>query len=183
MDLAQAARPAIVLCPPLAPDSTHPEWVGRLATSLRESAIPCLVPHLTVPPPSVSAPDVPASAAADRMAVAGWVADQAVEITAARLEHPLLLVAHGSALRGLPALAMSQRAARHNVVGYVLVDGQVPAPNPTQQEWPDAPVLFVQSPPGDPEALRLATLRGWRTVQDDPARVVLAHARMWPDQP
>lgn len=179
MDLAQVVQPAVVLCPPLTPDTGHPEWVARAERALRAAGIPTLAPRLADPPhpPPGSTPDP----AGDRLAVAGWVADQAIAITAAQLGQPLLLVAHGAAIRGVPALAMSQRAARHNVVGYVLVDGPPPSPSPGAADWPDAPVLYVRSTMGDPEELRQMRLRGWQVARDDPAQVVAAHARAWPD--
>jgi hypothetical protein len=174
--------PAVVLCPPLHPDRSHPAWVADLATSLEGAGIATLVLG-----PTDSGADVPGggdpATVDDRLAVAGWVADQAIAITAARLSGPLLLVAHGAATRGVPALAMSQRAARHNVVGYVLVDGAPPQPGRAGQDWPDAPVLSVLSPSGDPATLRTARLRGWLTVHDEPARAVLCHVRTWPDAP
>jgi len=179
MDLAHVVRPTVVLCPPLAPDLAHPSWVARAHRALRAEGIPALAPQLADRPRP--APGATRDPAADRLAVAGWVADQAVAITAAQLRGPLLLVAHGAAIRGVPALAMSQRAARHSVVGYILVDGPPPTPSPGAVDWPDAPVLYVQGPTGDPGDVRPAALRGWQVTRDDPADVVLARARTWPD--
>lgn len=183
MDPSLLSRPTVVLCPPLAPDTSHPEWVDRLAAALRADGVSVLAPAHTPGPGNVGgSPSGSPSAAEDRLAVAGWVADQAIAVTAARAEGPLVLVAHGSATRGLPALGMSQRAARHNVVGYVLVDGPLPAPSRAGTDWPDAPVLYVRSSDAAHEAHRQAGLRGWDTAQGDPAGPVLARVLGWPDQ-
>lgn len=179
MDLTRAVQPTVVLCAPLSPDTEHPAWVGRAARALRDAGIPALMPELADPAHPTGSTD--ADPVGDRLAVARWVKDQAIAIAVAQLGQPLLLVAHGAALRAVPALAMSQRAARHNVVGYVLVDGPPPAQSPTPGDWPDAPVVYVRTPGADPEDLRPATLRGWQVARDDPAGVVLAHARAWPD--
>jgi hypothetical protein len=183
MELDAVTRPSVVLCPPLTSTGQRPTWVARLAQALRESAVPVLVPDPPAgheAPTAPSAPGGPPDPAADRMSIAGWVADQAVAITAAGWDRRLLLVAHGAATRGLPALGMSQRAARHGVVGYVLVDGPLPAPGRSGQDWPDAPALVVHSR-ADDDADRLAALRGWRTATGSPHEVILSHVRAWPD--
>lgn len=128
-------------------------------------------------PPGTAAP----TAADERLAIAGWVADQAVAITASAPDVPLILVAVGQAIRGLPALGLSQRAARHNVVGYVLVDGGPPPASRSGVDWPDAPVLYVMSSDGPTAGLAAARLRGWVTVHGDPVEAIVAHARVWPD--
>lgn len=178
MELDHDIRPAVVLCPPLSPDTAPPAWVGRVTQALRTAGMPVLAP-----PPADRAHPEPGwtDDRSESRSLARWVADQASAIRVARLSGPLLLVAHGAAISGIPALAMSQRAARHNVVGYVIVDGPPPAPRPAAADWPDAPVLHVQSPTRDPGHLRPATLRGWQVARDDPAQALLAHARTWPD--
>jgi hypothetical protein len=183
MELDALTRLSVVLCPPLTPTVERPAWVARLAQALRDSVIPVLVPDPPASPDTQAAPsspDEPTDPAADRMSIAGWVADQAVAITEAGWDSRLLLVAHGPATRGLPALGMSQRAARHGVVGYVLVDGPLPAPGRSGQDWPDAPTLVVHSR-ADADADRRAALRGWQTATGAPDRVILSHVWAWPD--
>jgi hypothetical protein len=115
------------------------------------------------------------------MQLAGWVADQAVAITAARPEGPLLLVSHGAAVRGLPALGMSQRAARNGIAGYVLVDGPPPPPSRGGQDWPDAPVLYIRTGPAAGDGPRQAALRGWESAEGDPAVIIHRRVLGWPD--
>lgn len=180
------APPVVVLCPPLAPDTAPPAWSADLAAALQRAGIPVLAPTAAAPQAATSAPPAPPgtdapTAADERLAIAGWVADQAVAITASARGVPLILVAVGQATRGLPALGLSQRAARHNVIGYVLVDGGPPPANRSGVDWPDAPVLYVVSPDGPAAGLSAAHLRGWVTVQSDPVEAIVAHARVWPD--
>ncbi|MGB3014048.1 MAG: hypothetical protein WBB41_05490, partial [Candidatus Nanopelagicales bacterium] len=54
----------------------------------------------------------------------------------------------------------AQRASRRRVVGYVLVDGELPKPG--VQDWPDAPVTYL----GTNES-HLAELRGWDLLPGD----------------
>jgi hypothetical protein len=122
----------------------------------------------------------------DRMALAAWVADQAVAITAAGLDRPLSLVATGPATVGLPALGFSQRASRRTVVTYVLVDGPLPQVGPATGDWPDAPVLCVQhdGPTDLDQAVSAgARLRGWQVRREDPVTALVALVQRWPDHP
>lgn len=183
MTLAGAfAPPVVVLCPPLAPDTAPPAWSADLAAALQRAGIPVLAPTAAAAPPAAAEPPAaPGSAAPagvdERLAIAGWVADQAITITASAPDAPLLLVAVGQATRGLPALGLSQRAARHNVVAYVLVDGAPPPAGRSGVDWPDAPVLYVVSPEGPDAGLVAAGLRGWVTVHGDPVDAIVSHAR------
>ena len=171
-------RPAVVLCPPLAPDRQPPRWHAPLATALRDAGILVIDPG-----PSTTAPLPMASANEDRLALAVWVSDQAVAITRASPDRRLVLVAFGAALRGLPALGLSQRAARRAVVGYVLVDGQPPAPGGSAPDWPGAPALYLRTPPAQPLGWSVAQLRGWHCLHADPVRAIPAYVDVWPDRP
>ncbi len=162
----------VVLCPSLVPGSPD-EQRRELAGVLGGWGIPVVIPHR-------QRRDI-AEAADDRLGIAAWVADQAVAITAAHVEGPLILVSSGEANRAVPALGFSQRASRRGVVAYVLVDGPLPDPSPAGLDWPDAPVVHVTSTGADPGPAASARLRGWSTVEGDPIAIVADIARGWPD--
>jgi hypothetical protein len=182
-------RPAVVLCPPLAPDGPSPAWHEDLARHLAALDIPTVRPAVGRAPGSpASAPAPPGDPASaepgiDRMAIAAWVADQAVAITAAGLDRPLILVAAGPATVGLPALGFSQRASRRTVVTYVMVDGPLPQVGPATGDWPDAPVLCLRhagSPELDEAVAAGARLRGWPVRREDPVSALVALVQRWP---
>jgi hypothetical protein len=162
----------VVLCPALdpgAPDGLRRELAGVLAGW----GLPAVIPHRQ--------PRDGAELTDERLGIAAWVADQAVAITAAQVEGPLILVSSGDANRAVPALGYSQRASRRGVVAYVLVDAPLPDPSRAGTDWPDAPVIHVTSPGLDSAAAESAKLRGWSTVAGDPIDVVTRIARGWPD--
>lgn len=68
---------------------------------------------------------------------------------------PLAVVAAGSGALLLPAVARSQHSAHRRVVGYLLIDPELPA---VTDVWPDAPVTVVSD---DEWAATQARLRGW----------------------
>lgn len=105
-----------------------------------------LVPAMTGEPPSGG------------LDLAGaWVAHCALEMAGDPGRPPVLLVARGEAGRMLAALGFAQRASRRRVVGYVLVDAELP--NPGVPDWPDAPVTYIGG-----SASALAELRGWEIL-------------------
>lgn len=162
----------VVLCPSLGVAQDEAGW-RELEAVLRAWGVAVIAPRRR---------DADAPPEADeRLEVAGWVADQAVTITAAHVETPLILVTRGAANRALPALGFSQRAARHSVVGYILIDGPLPEPSRASADWPDAPVIYVQGPGSDPDIAQAARLRGWSVQERDPAEAVLDICRAWPD--
>jgi hypothetical protein len=165
----ELVRPVVLLCPPL-DDEPAPPWRAPLLAALAADGTPVIAP------PSPDAIEADA-----RIRLAAWVAGQAIAVTAAGVPGPLLLVAAGSACRGLPALGMAQRAARHAVVGYVLIDGAAPDPGRSGQDWPDAPVTVVRSPGSTTPLDSAARLRGWESVQADPADLVPDLVRRWPE--
>lgn len=79
------------------------------------------------------------------------------EITRLAPVPPLIIVAVGDLATLLPAVALAQRAARRQVLGYVLIDPDYP---PVSEGWPDARVHVLGSRGVD---LRTAELRGWET--------------------
>jgi hypothetical protein len=79
------------------------------------------------------------------------------EITRMAPAPPLVIVAVGAMAALLPSVALAQRAARRQVLAYVLVDPEYPA---VSEGWPDARVHVLGSPEFD---LRTAELRGWET--------------------
>ena len=183
--MSLVTRPAVVLCPPLTVGQPAPAWQGELVQALGTAGITALAPILTggTGAAPTRTPQAQVGSAEDRLAIAGWVADQAIAITMARLGLPLILVSSGEANRGLPALGMSQRAARHSVVGYVMVDGPAATASRASLDWPDAPVLYICSHGAPAHGLASARLRGWATVVGDPVAAVVSHARGWPDRP
>ena len=79
------------------------------------------------------------------------------EITRLAPTPPLVIVAVGELATLLPAVALAQRAARRQVLAYVLIDPEYPA---VSEGWPDARVHVLGSPGVE---LRTAELRGWET--------------------
>lgn len=116
---------------------------------------PCFLPDLATIPP-----DLP-----ERIAEARRVALTALWLNAAQVSEPIVVVAFGPDARLLPALALAQRSAHRRVTGYVIVDGDAPAPS---NEWPDAPVWWVltaQAPVELGEKMLTARLRGFEVVE------------------
>lgn len=70
---------------------------------------------------------------------------------------PLIVVAPPASTGILPAVALAQRRAHRAVVTYLLID---PVDDPTGQDWPDAPVIALDSG-AMPELAHHARLRGW----------------------
>lgn len=139
--------PTIVLLPPLPAQS----W------SWREVAAELAAYHHRF----ALIPAMPAEATNGELDLAGaWVAHCALQITREAVVPPLLLVAQGGSGQLLAALGFAQRASRRRVVGYVLVDADLPKPG--VPDWPDAPVTYVGS-----RQASLAELRGWEVMAGD----------------
>lgn len=104
-------------------------------------------------PPESDATDLPT-------ATAHWVAHNAMTLTAAQPQKPIMLVAFGAAGQLLAALGFSQKASRRPVASYVVVDGSIPKPG--SADWPDAPVSYLcTGQVTDGGHARQAELRGW----------------------
>lgn len=93
-------------------------------------------------------------------AAGAWVAHCALDLSTVEPDLPVLLVAHGQATRWIPAVGFAASAGHRLVVGYVLVEGELPRPG--FHDWPDAPVAYI----GEREAT-LAGLRGWDVMPGD----------------
>lgn len=143
----------IVLCPGLAgPTAYDRDDLARALSSLGQGLGVVVVAART------GGPDGAAGAQAY------WVANVAVGLSRDSTRGPVLLVLGGRTGSLAPALGLSQRAARRQVGGYVLVDAACPATGPDTADWPDAPVGYLASPAADPGAVQHARLRGWRVV-------------------
>lgn len=117
--------------------------------------------------PTVTVVDIPAGEPGDdeRTVRAHWVAYVAVQLSTSSTRGPVLLVLSGRSGALAPALGFSQRAARRQVAGYVLVDADFPAADSAVGDWPDAPVVYVASPAAAAATIDHARLRGWRLVE------------------
>lgn len=102
-------------------------------------------------------PDLPGDTSGDLDLAGAWVAHCALDLATEPGRPPVLLVAAGAAGRMMAALGFAQKASRRRVVGYVIVDGELPKAG--VQDWPDAPVTYI----GAREA-HLAELRGWEVL-------------------
>src|SRR5689334_24008085 len=81
---------------------------------------------------------VPEIADDDRPPYAGrYVARAALEITAAGVTPPVVLVAHGDAGPLLPPIGAAQRAAHRLVGGYLFVDAELPKARPVREVYAD----------------------------------------------
>lgn len=71
-----------------------------------------------------------------------------------------LLIAVGETARALPDIAFALRSQHRKVIGYRIIDGVLPQPNP---EWPDAHVTYVLTQTTDELQVQAnqARLRGW----------------------
>ncbi len=137
---------------------------------------------------------VPEVADDDRPPYAGrYVARAALEIAAAGVRPPLVLVAHGDAGPLLPAIGAAQRAAHRLVGAYVFVDARLPGPGtarpyaegevpagvtvrqrsadffseepPMAQDWPDAPCAYLVTSGRHRDQERQARMRGWEVLE------------------
>lgn len=91
---------------------------------------------------------------------------------------PLLIVTTLAQMHLLPAVARAQRAARHLICGYVLIDAGKGAPgaDPSGESWPDAPVFLIAGIAGigDAAARSHAKLRGWQVFEAEATTDVAA---------
>lgn len=113
-------------------------------------------------PPIVTVPAGVPAQLADMRQVAGLAQWLKLRIT----EEPFVLVSDVATTSWLPAIALSQRAAHHRLVGYVIVNANLPNAGET---WPDAQVTWVVNEhfTGDRERAMLTTrLRGYLVAAD-----------------
>ena len=91
-------------------------------------------------------------------------------IHAASPPGPVVVVAPQASSGILAAVALAQRRAHRGVAAYLLID---PVEDPTGQDWPDAPVIALDS--GDlPDLNRHARLRGWGLGPAGPEQLTAA---------
>lgn len=102
----------------------------------------------------------PDDAGGDLDLAGAYVAHCALQLAQDTDRQPVLLVAYGGAGRMVAALGFAQKASRRRVLGYALVEAELPKQG--VQDWPDAPVTYI----GDREAT-LAHLRGWEVLPAD----------------
>jgi hypothetical protein len=163
----------IVLCPDLASATTYDRRALLEALSVPSAG------DAAGARPTVAVVDIPAGQPGDdeRTVRAHWVAYVSVQLSTSSTRGPVLLVLGGRSGALAPALGFSQRAARRQVAGYVLVDADLPAADSEVGDWPDAPVAYVASPAAAPAAIAHARLRRWRLVEvSDLAPTTLAGA-------
>lgn len=132
----------------------------------------------------------------DRPPYAGrYVARAALQIAAAGVTPPVVLVAHGDAGPLLPPIAGAQRAAHRLVGAYLFVDAELPraAPRPRRayaeaevpaevtlrvrepeffteeppmaQDWPDAPCGYLRTSSRHEDQAAQARMRGWEVAE------------------
>lgn len=77
------------------------------------------------------------------------------------VDEPINLGGHGPMGRLLPRIAFARRAARLPVLGYLLIDCDLPA---VAGDWPDAPVTFMATSPEFSTHLKVARDRGWTAI-------------------
>jgi hypothetical protein len=102
------------------------------------------------------------------------VALTALWLNAVAVPEPLVVVAYGADARLLPAFALAQRSAHRSVVGYVIVDGDAPAP---ATDWPDAPVWWAltdDAPADLVDKSLTARLRGFEVLEGTPVAAITA---------
>lgn len=132
--------PLVALLPPLPGEQWN--W-GECAAELAAYGYPVqILPAL-------------ADHASGELDLAGmYVAHCALALASHPERPPVLLAAYGGAGRMVAALGFAQRAARRKVVGYALIEADLPKAG--VQDWPDAPVTYI----GEKESA-MAGLRGW----------------------
>lgn len=91
-----------------------------------------------------------------------------VTATMATLRHEYgeewLIVARGATALALPDIAFALRAQHRRVIGYRIIDGELPAPTP---DWPDAHVSYELTNPAFESHANQARLRGWDVIRSD----------------
>lgn len=149
----------VVLCPALQGAEAYDRFA--VATALRKAGVAVLSPDLPPARPQ-PAPEPPDDGRARQ---AYYVAQLAMAISAAGVQPPVLPVLSGDAGALAPAVALSQRAVRRAVAGYVLLDARYPVAGGDVADWPDAPVVYLAGPAAEATAVSHARLRDWRLTR------------------
>ena len=147
----------IVVCPPAPGDPYVFDFAG-LESELTSVATSLGSGVLVVPAVDYEAEDD------DRTKRAHWVAALAVAMSGGAISSPITLVLAGASGALAPAVGFSQRAARRLVIGYILIDAELPSVGGAHEDWPDAPVFYLHSPQAHVLNVNQARLRGWDLV-------------------
>lgn len=103
---------------------------------------------------------------------------------------PIVLVGHERSGTLLPGIGSGLRASYRKLVGYVFIDGNLPTPNPVSppnaqllehyfdsvpltEDWPNAPVVYIQTKDDSNIWVDQVKVRGWKLVKDEVSKAVL----------
>jgi len=103
---------------------------------------------------------------------------------------PIVLVGHERSGTLLPGIGSGLRASYRKLVGYVFIDGNLPTPNPVAppnaqllehyfdsvplaEDWPNAPVVYIQTKDDSNIWVDQVKVRGWKLVKDEVSKAVL----------
>jgi len=103
---------------------------------------------------------------------------------------PIVLVAHERSGTLLPGIGSGLRASYRKLVGYVFIDGNLPTPNPVAppnaqllehyfdsipltEDWPNAPVVYIQTKDDSNIWVDQVKVRGWKLVKDEVSKAVV----------
>lgn len=103
---------------------------------------------------------------------------------------PIVLVGHERSGNLLPGIGSGLRASYRKLVGYVFIDGNLPTPNPVAppnaqllehyfdsvpltEDWPNAPVVYIQTKDDSNIWVDQVKVRGWKLVKDEVSKAVV----------
>lgn len=103
---------------------------------------------------------------------------------------PIVLVGHERSGTLLPGIGSGLRASYRKLVGYVFIDGNLPTPNPVSppnaqllehyfdsvpltEDWPNAPVVYIQTKDDSNIWVDQVKVRGWKLVKDEVSKAVV----------
>ena len=103
---------------------------------------------------------------------------------------PIVLVGHERSGTLLPGIGSGLRASYRKLVGYVFIDGNLPTPNPVAppsaqllehyfdsvpltEDWPNAPVVYIQTKDDSNIWVDQVKVRGWKLVKDEVSKAVV----------
>ena len=103
---------------------------------------------------------------------------------------PIVLVGHERSGTLLPGVGSGLRASYRKLVGYVFIDGNLPTPNPVSppnaqllehyfdsvpltEDWPNAPVVYIQTKDDSNIWVDQVKVRGWKLVKDEVSKAVV----------
>ena len=103
---------------------------------------------------------------------------------------PIVLVGHERSGTLRPGIGSGLRASYRKLVGYVFIDGNLPTPNPVAppnaqllehyfdsvpltEDWPNAPVVYIQTKDDSNIWVDQVKVRGWKLVKDEVSKAVV----------